>query len=185
MNNLVIYDFEQLYEILNEIKGNLKFNLINCNKTNISQLELLKKDDYLVLSRKKIKNFNNQIIINDLPTKIFKLIEKLNINFHKHKFKQQLDIEIGDLKLNLNSRKIFNREIELELTEKETKIILFLKNSENPVSISQLQKDVWGYNNKLETHTVETHIYRLRKKINSKFKINTLINSSKLGYYIN
>ena len=67
--------------------------------------------------------------------------------------------------LNLNSRKIFSNEISLDLTEREANIIIFLNNSKKPVKISELQTEVWGHNSKLETHTVERHIYRLRKKI--------------------
>ena len=72
----------------------------------------------------------------------------------------------------------------MDLTEREANIIIFLKNSQNPVKISKLQSEVWGHNSKLETHTVETHIYRLRKKINDTFSDNEFIKSSKLGYKI-
>ena len=87
-------------------------------------------------------------------------------------------------KLNLNSRKIFYKNKILDLTEKETDIIIFLKNSKKPVTISQLQTEVWGHSSKLETHTVETHIYRLRKKISDIFSNDDFIKSSKLGYII-
>ena len=61
---------------------------------------------------------------------------------------------------------------------------MFLKKSKRPVTIDQLQTEVWGHSSKLETHTVETHIYRLRKKINDTFKNDNFIISSKLGYKI-
>ena len=72
----------------------------------------------------------------------------------------------------------------LTLTEKEALIISFLNNSDNAVSISELQKNVWGYKSKLETHTVETHVYRLRKKILKTFQDNDFIKSLKSGYKI-
>ena len=72
----------------------------------------------------------------------------------------------------------------IDLTEKEVNIIIFLKDSKKPVKISQLQSEVWGHNSKLETHTVETHIYRLRKKLSDTFKDDDFIKSSKLGYII-
>ena len=97
---------------------------------------------------------------------------------------QQSDINLGVYKLNLNSRKIFDDKNELNLTEREAEIIIFLKNSEKPVSIDELQTKVWGHSLKLDTHTVETHIYRLRKKINDKFNNNNFIISTKLGYDI-
>ena len=72
----------------------------------------------------------------------------------------------------------------LSLTEKEAKIVVFLNNSKNPVPITDLQKEVWDHKSKLETHTVETHIYRLRKKINDKFTDEKFILNNKSGYYL-
>ena len=72
----------------------------------------------------------------------------------------------------------------LKLTQKEIQIILFLKNSKTSQNIEDLQKEVWGHNSNLETHTVETHIYRLRKKIFEKFNDNNFISSTKKGYII-
>ena len=73
----------------------------------------------------------------------------------------------------------------LSLTEKEAKIIIFLNDFKLPRSITDLQKEVWGHKSKLETHTVETHIYRLRKKIEKKFNDKNFISSFKTGYQIN
>ena len=64
------------------------------------------------------------------------------------------------------------------------KIISFLNNSKGPVKINKLQSEVWGYKSKLETHTVETHIYRLRKKVEKKFNDKSFIISLKNGYKI-
>ena len=66
----------------------------------------------------------------------------------------------------------------------EANIILFLKNSSNPSNIKELQKKVWRHVPDLETHTVETHIYRLRKKINDKFMDEEFILNNKNGYYL-
>ena len=186
MNNqtLIIYDFQVLFDIFNEIKTNLNFNLINISKKDHSKLELEKIDNYLIISNKKIKNLENQFILDNFPLKISKLIETINIIFLKRKFNEQSEINLGSYKLNLNSRKIFNDKNELSLTEKEANIIIFLKKSEKPVSIDELQRQVWGHNSKLETHTVETHIYRLRKKISNKFNNHDFIKSTKLGYNI-
>ena len=84
----------------------------------------------------------------------------------------------------MNSRKIFYEEKFLKLTEKEIEIILFLKNHTDPKNIQSLQKDVWGYISDLETHTVETHIYRLRKKIKENFNDENFIISTKEGYHL-
>ena len=180
--NLVIYDFKILYEILNEISDHLNFKLTNIKK--ITDLDLNAQNNYLVISNKKIKDIENQIVIKNFPIDIVKLIENINIKFLKKKYSQQSEIDLGVYKLNLNSRKIFNSDKSLDLTEREANIIVFLNNSKNPVKISKLQTEVWGHNSKLETHTVETHIYRLRKKINNIFEDKNFIKSSKSGYII-
>ena len=184
MNNqtLVIHESKILFEILIEIKDYLNFNLININK--ITDFNLNKNDDYLIVSKKKIKNFESMIILNNQPIDLIKFIESINIKFLKKKFSQQSEIDLGNYKLNLNSRKIFNNEKSLNLTEREANIVIFLNNSNKPVKISKLQTEVWGHNSKLETHTVETHIYRLRKKIDNIFNDKNFIKSSKSGYII-
>ena len=180
--NLVIYDFKILYEILSEINNYINFKLISVDK--LSDLNLKDQNDYLLISNKKIKNVENQLTLNNFPIDIIKLIESINVKFLKKKYSQQSDIDIGDYKLNLNSRKIFNGTKSLNLTEREANIVIYLNNSKKPVKISKLQTEVWGHNSKLETHTVETHIYRLRKKINDIFEDNNFIKSSKSGYVI-
>ena len=180
--NLVIYDFKILYEILSEINNYINFKLIRVDKN--SELDLIDLNDYLLISNKKIKNVENQITLNNFPIDIIKLIESINVKFLKKKYSQQSDIDIGDYKLNLNSRKIFNGTKSLHLTEREANILVYLNNLKKPVKISKLQTEVWGHNSKLETHTVETHIYRLRKKINNIFQDNNFIKSSRFGYII-
>ena len=186
MNNqtLVIYDFDTLYQILKEIDNYLNFKLINVDKNKLDQRNLFNMDNFLIVSNKKIKDVDNDIVIDQLPIELSKLVENINVNFLKKKYNQQSDIYLGPYKLNLNSRKIFNEDKFLDLTEREANIVFFLKNSKKPVKISKLQTEVWGHNSKLETHTVETHIYRLRKKIMNVFKDNDFIKSSKSGYII-
>ena len=182
--NLIIYDFTELFSILNEIKQSLNFNLLNVSEKEFYNLKLDNLNNFLIITKNRNLNMKNQIVLNDFPLKISKIIETINVNFLKNRFIQQSDIDLGTYKLNLNSRKIFNNKNELSLTEKESDIILFLKNSEKPVSIDELQTKVWGHSSKLDTHTVETHIYRLRKKISSKFNNHDFIRSTKLGYNI-
>ena len=186
MNNqiLVIYDFKILHDIIDELKIDINFDIINVNnKKKLENIDLSHKN-FLIISKKKLNFFQNQIVLENLPIEFLKLLEYININFLKIKYGQQSEINIGDYKLNLNSRIISKAEKFLNLTERETKIISFLNNSKKPIKISQLQTEVWGHNSKLETHTVETHIYRLRKKINEKFNDNNFIKSLKLGYSI-
>ena len=73
----------------------------------------------------------------------------------------------------------------LKLTEKEINTIIYLSKTNNPISIDELQEKVWSYQSDIETHTVETHIYRLRKKILNIFDDNKFIISKKNGYQIN
>ena len=125
-----------------------------------------------------------QIKISQYPINFFKLIEIININFLKNKFNQQNKIQVGKYYINLNSRTMSYKNKVLSLTEKEIKIINYLNIEKKEITINKLQSEVWGYKSKLETHTVETHVYRLRKKIENKFNDNSFILSTKNGYKI-
>ena len=119
-----------------------------------------------------------------MPVKLSKIIEKLNVQFLKKHFNDQSNINIKNYILNINSREISLKEKKLKLTEKEVNSIIYLSKVNNPVSISELEKNVWQYHSDMETHTVETHIYRLRKKILKVFKDESFIISKKNGYQI-
>ena len=183
---LIIFRYRELFNILEEIKENFEFKLEFYEKER--ELENLVNDnlsDYLVITNKKLSTVKKQIIIDKFPIKINELTQTLNINFLKSKFIEQSKIDLGRYNLDLNSRILNQNEKELELTEKESSILIFLKQSKDPVKIQKLQEKVWGYNSELETHTVETHVYRLRKKINDKFYDNEFIISDKKGYFLN
>jgi len=181
--SLLIYNFETLFQIINEIKDNLNFEIFSISKQEINNVREGKFRDFVILTKEDL-NINNQIIINNFPYKFNKLIESINVNFLKNKYNEQSEIIVGEHKLDINSRKMKKEGLTLELTEKETEIITLIKNSKIPVKINDLQKKVWGYNSSLETHTVETHIYRLRKKLKDTFNDNRFIKSSNLGYSI-
>ncbi|MDB9821045.1 helix-turn-helix domain-containing protein, partial [Candidatus Pelagibacter sp.] len=102
----------------------------------------------------------------------------------KQKYSFQSKLNIKNYILNLNSRIISSLNKELKLTEKEVDIIMFLNENKIPQSIKVLQNKVWGHLFKLETHTVETHIYRLRKKIKDQFNDDNFITSHDAGYLI-
>ena len=189
--SIIIYDFQILFNILNEIKDNLKFKVFNFNKDKkITNLEKNTYGNYLIAvnsfnySLEKNVEKNKLFLIKNLPVKIDKLIEKINIELLKQRYNYQSEIQIKKYKLNLNSREISLNENLTKLTEREIDIILFLNESKKPQNINVLQKKVWGHTSKLETHTVETHIYRLRKKIKDKFNDNKFILSFKKGYQI-
>ena len=182
---LIIYEYDSLFNILNEIKENLNFELLKAQENDFQNIVANLTSDFLIISKKNLEKMNNQIILTDLPIKMNKIIELINVQFLKNKFNIQSNINIGSYNLNLNSRKIIKNDVNLDLTERETNIIIYLSKSKTPVKIDELQKEVWGYSSELETHTVETHIYRLRKKMKEKFSDENFILSLKNGYKIN
>ena len=188
-----IIDFKVLYNILDEIKDYLKFqilfykneeNFLNANNLNLNDsLILVKSDKQIFLNNEKI-NRKKIFSIQNYPLKIDKLVEMLNVNLIKQKYNYQSNIYIKSYLLNLNSRTITKNNQNLKLTQKEIDIILFLNNYDKPQKVNILQDKVWGYSLELETHTVETHVYRLRKKIKDKFKDNNFILSNDVGFFI-
>ena len=184
LKKLIIYDFNELFKILNEIKKELNFDVVEISKENLLNVEFDNKKNYLIISKKIIENIDNQVLIDFLPIKLSKLTEKLNIEFLKRNFHSQSDLKIQKYKLDVNSRELIFEDKKIKLTEKESNIILYISNSTKPVSIRDLQLNVWGYHSDLETHTVETHVYRLRKKILAVFDDNDFIKSKKNGYQI-
>ena len=189
--SIIIYDFEILFIILKEIKENLKFEIFNFKKNDeISKLDNSAYGNYLIVVKSLSNLINKDIekkklyLIENLPIKIDKFIEKINIQLLKQKYNYQSEIRINKYKLNLNSREISLNKKLIKLTEKEIDIILFLNENKKPINIDILQKEVWGYSSELETHTVETHIYRLRKKLKDKFNDEEFILSLKKGYQI-
>jgi len=194
--NINIIGFEILYNILEEIKINLSFEIynykneteflndINNNNKNLSNsIIVLKSQSKNLINHFKIdkrKIFN----LVDFPIEINKLIEKINVLLIKQRYNFQSKISIKNYILDLNSRKIIINNNSLKLTEREIDIILFLNDHKKPQPIDILQSKVWGHSTKLETHTVETHVYRLRKKINDAFKDDKFILSHDDGYLI-
>ena len=185
LKKLIIYDFKELFKILYEIKKELNYEIIEISAENSLNISLNKKNDHLVIVKKLVKNLNNQILVTSLPIKLSKLIEKFNIEFLKKNFHSQSELKIQKYKLDINSREFILKDKKIKLTEKESHIILYISNSTKPVSIEDLQLNVWGYHSDLETHTVETHVYRLRKKISATFDDYDFIKSKKNGYQIN
>ena len=110
--------------------------------------------------------------------------KKININLIKLRYSLQSKINIKDFQLDINSKYLSKLGITLKLTEKEIEIILYLNKKKINCDIADLQKNIWGYSTNIETHTVETHIYRLRKKIDKVFKDKKFIVSQKNGYLI-
>ena len=192
MQNVFIINFNSLYEILDEIKENLSFTIIKINNEDDFKKKFdLNRLDYLVISKTDHKLLLNNNITDknfldfiDLPLSFKKLLELINIKLIKLKFNQQSKIIIKGYELNLNSKFFSKDNLKLKLTEKEIEIILYLNDKKFKHNVEDLQKNIWGYVANMETHTVETHIYRLRKKISDLFKDEKFILSDKNGYFI-
>ena len=204
-HNIILVECNPLYQILFEIKNNFLFEMKNfilkdLNKADLTNSIILSKfinKDYLFKNKnieqkkiifllKKNENFNkinnSQYIF--YPFNIYDLVEKVNTELIKQKFNDQSFIKILNYSLDINSRIISNASGRLKLTEREVDIILFLNDHKKPQKVNILQNQVWKYSSELETHTVETHIYRLRKKIIDKFKDDNFILSDENGYFI-
>ena len=207
--NISIIGIPILYNIFQEIKDNLTFEISNFknidsfvkfssekkynDKNNIIVTTISNKNFFF---KKKIdlKNIiflsqedDNQDEDNNIfqhPIDIYTLIEKINIQLIKQKYNSQSKIKVKNYLMDLNSRIIANNKKFLKLTEREMDIILFLIEKKQPQKINDLQNQVWRYSSELETHTVETHIYRLRKKINDSFNDENFIISTDKGYFI-
>ena len=190
--NIFIINFNSLYEILDEIKDDLFFNIKNYEnednffKNQNSDLKnslIISKSNKNLLSNKDLseKNFFDLSL---LPISLTKLIELINIHLIKLKFNNQSKVNIKDYELNLNSKFISKSDLKLKLTEKEIGIILYINDKKNDHQVEDLQKNIWGYSDNVETHTVETHIYRLRRKIANKFNDENFILSGQNGYFI-
>ena len=184
-----------LHNILNEIKNLLSFDVQNYPSEeeflkDLNKNNSLSKSTIITNSNVRFKaatvniDKRNILVFDNFPIQLNKLIDKINIHLIKQKYDHQSKIKIKDYNLNFNSRIISKNSNELKLTEREIDIILFLKNQTEPKTIDILQKEIWHYSSDLETHTVETHIYRLRKKIKDQFDDQNFILSYKDGYSI-
>ena len=184
MQNLIIYKFNPLYHILDELSLDLNFKIFIVNDENSLNDVIKNLNNYLIISNKEYLNSGKQFIIENFPINIFKLVEKINIEFLKMQFSSQSEVKIQNYTIDLNSREMVLKSIKLKLTEKEINTITYLSKSNKPVTVDELQERVWSYQSDIETHTVETHIYRLRKKILNFFNDNEFIISKKNGYQI-
>jgi len=191
---LYIINLSNFYDIISELKEHIDYELLKFENKEVFFNQYKSKsisieNSILVVAENEYnffaKNINeDQIIKYKPPINIFTFIENLNVRFIQKKFQEQSNINVKDYFLDINSRELKKDKISLKLTERETDMILFLNNSQKPVNVSTLEKEIWQHSSELETHTVETHIYRLRKKIKAEFGSDDLIKSNKDGYSI-
>jgi len=191
---LYIINLSNFYDIISELKEHIDYELLKFDNKEIffekyNSKSISTENSIFVVHEKEysffIKNINeDQIIKFKPPVNIFTFIENLNVKFIQKKYQDQSNVNVKDFFLDINSRELKKGKSSLKLTERETDMILFLNKSKKPVNVETLEKEIWQHSSELETHTVETHIYRLRKKIKAEFGNDDLIKSNKNGYTI-
>ena len=210
MNNihLYIYGSKVFLNIINEL--NLGYNLsteeVNLNKKNnpefivrvifpeeLKLIEVkkyftentptiffLKDKSYLLKNKLSLLNFHQNL---SLPVDVLSFREILNILITKYSFFKKSKITINNYEIDSNQRIITREGTKVKLTEKELELILFL-NNHSGLEKSLLLKKIWNHNSELETHAFETHLHRLRKKIEKFFKDKKFITEKNSLYYL-
>ena len=197
-------------EILNEMKLFSEYKIEYYENLNLCVRNAEKKNQLVVFFVSGIsKNFFNEIKKNNYPlifvgeSSVLKNIlsvefsDQLNMPFTiqdfkkkvitaiaKNEFKKNSLIHLGGYIIDKNVRKIKKNNLELQLSEKEINFLVLFSKNKKPISRNLVLKNVWNYSAESETHTVETHIHRLRKKILEKFGDNNFIKNDNKGYYI-
>ena len=212
MSNITISIFGSkiFLEIINEIKLFSKFNIKyyddldlcvkDAEKQNLLAIFFINKKHESFFDKNKIYNFPLILIVeSSIPKNLFsgELREQLNMPFAilefekkvisliaKNEFKNNSLIQLKNYTIDRNERKIKKNDLELQLSEKEINFLILFSKSKEPISRNLVLTNVWNYSLESETHTVETHIHRLRKKILKKFGDSNFIKNNNKGYYI-
>ncbi len=194
--NVLIFG-HSLYSTINELKPFLKFNPHFENKnidfdiilfhdeilTDLNKMDAINKSNTIKIyvSRKKNLKVSCDEYL-QIPTSLKELNSIVENVIAKKKFSANSSIKVKEYLMNKNEKKLFNKFNSIVLTEKEVKLIELLLNNSQPTSKDEILSSVWNYSADADTHTVETHIYRLRKKISDKFMDNKFILNKKTGY---
>ena len=212
MSNLTISIFGNkiFLDIINEINLFSKFKIKyyedldlcvkDAENQNLLVIFFVDKKDLSFLSKNKINNFPSILITEpsvsknmittelneqlNMPFTILELEKKIISLIAKNEFKNNSLIRLNDYIINKNERKIKKSDLELRLSEKEINFLILFSKIREPISRNLVLKNVWNYSSESETHTVETHIHRLRKKISKKFGDDNFIKNNSKGYYI-
>ena len=186
-----VFFFENLDQYFNQLKKNIKKDIL---VVDFSNFEIIEKSDYkitnpIIYLTENSNKFNyitkfQKYDLISCPLNIMDFINKVNLMFSKFQFADKSKIDFLNYTINLNSREISNNNNKIKLTEREKDFLLFLKKSKKPQTIKNILKSVWGYSDEMETHTVETHVHRLRKKFLNNFNDDNFIKNDKKGYYI-
>ena len=183
--------FENISDYFKNIKDNITNNIV---VTHLSNFESIEQSNFKIdnpvfyLTNKKNKaNIKTKLQRYELiyyPFNLKNFLEKINLAYSKSKFIINSKVKLLNYTINLNTREIIADQNKLKLTEREKDFLLFLKNSKEPQTIRNILESVWRYSKTMETHTVETHVHRLRKKFLDSFNDKNFIKNNKNGYYI-
>ncbi len=183
--------FENLSDCLKNIKDSIIKNIIVTHLSNFESIEQsdFKIDNHIFYLTNKKNNINvktkfQRYELIYCPFNLNNFIEKINLAYIKFRFAINSKVKLLNYTINLNAREIVVGQNKLKLTEREKDFLFFLKNSKEPQTIRNILESVWGYSKAMETHTVETHVHRLRKKFLDSFNDNNFIKNNKKGYYI-
>ena len=197
--NVLIFGPSSFVTTLNELKPFLKFNPLSDNLNHDHDVILIHKEALKDKSKKNFIEGSNSIKIYasnkkyfssnydtylELPTNLKEINAVVENIAAKSKFSKNSSIKIKDYLLNKNEKRLYNQKNFIILTEKEIQLLELFLDKKKPISKDIILSTVWNYSADADTHTVETHIYRLRKKINDKFMDEKFILNNKEGYYL-
>ena len=207
MSNFTISVFnnEIFFQIIKEIKLFSKFNIKHYKDIDLCMKDCKNANQLVVffdnsLDKNKINNFPSILLTKSaklpnsspeilqerlkIPFSIIDLEKKIISLIAKNEFKKNSLIQLDAYIIDKNERKIKKNKLELQLSEKEVNFLILFSESKEPINRNLVLKNVWKYAENSETHTVETHIHRLRKKILDKFGDDNFIKNNSKGYYI-
>ena len=203
--NISIFNNKTFFEIIKEIKLFSKYKINHYEDHNLCVKDAEKGNHVVVFFDKSLDkinkyNFPSILAIKSLdsvnklsnvlseeikiPFTIFDFQKKIISTIAKNAFKKNSLINLKGYIIDKNARKIKKNNLELQLSEKEINFLILFSENKNPIRRDLVLKKVWNYSQETETHTVETHIHRLRKKISEKFSDKDFIKNNKKGYFI-
>ena len=180
--------YENFQSFSEEINVNTQLLILFITEKSSQDFDKIKLNNLPVIvigNLKKKNNFFGEFVDKlNMPFGILDLQKKIISLFARYEFFQSSLINLCGYVINKNERKIKKNNLELQLTEKEINFLILFSKNNKPLSKNFILKKVWKYSIESNTHTVETHIHRLRKKILEKFNDNKFIKNNKEGYYI-
>ena len=197
--NVLIFGPSSFVSTLNELKPFLKFNPLTDNLNNAHDIILIhnealkdeNKKNFIensnslkIYASKKKDPSNNYDAYLELPASLKDINAVIENIAAKSKFFKNSSIKIKNYLLNKNEKKLYKQNDFIILTEKEIQLLELFLDKNKPITKNNILSLVWNYSSEADTHTVETHIYRLRKKINEKFNDAKFILNNKEGYYL-